>query len=251
MNEWNVNWPAPRWVKTFATTRQGGVSVGEFGSLNLGDHVHDNLQHVALNRQRVEQYIQVTPYYLRQVHGTQVVNLDLLNTTSVPEADAAFLTQQGRAAVVLTADCMPILFCHKKEKIVAVAHAGWRGLAKGVIGNTIKAMGVSANDLMVWIGPTIGQQYFEVGEEVRDAFVMHRQEAHKAFISSHAPHKWFADLVLLAKQQLSELGVNHIYGGEICNYTYADLFYSHRRDQGKTGRMGFYIWLDAESESVV
>lgn len=246
MNEWIVNWPAPRWVKTFSSTREGGVSVGQFDSLNLGDHVQDNPQHVLLNRQRVEQHIQVTPCYLRQVHDIHVVNLDQQDATLVPEGDAALLTQPGRAAVILTADCMPLLFCHRNEKIVAVAHAGWRGLAKGVIEATIKAMSVPTSELMVWIGPTIGQQNFEVGEEVKNAFVMLQQEAEHAFIPADKPGKWFADLVLLAKQQLYKQGVNYIYGGEICNYTHPELFYSHRRDQGKTGRMGHFIWLDTE-----
>ncbi|HQU05977.1 MAG: hypothetical protein B7X47_03040 [Ferrovum sp. 34-44-207] len=251
MNEFIVNWPAPQWVKTFTTVRQGGVSVGPWASLNLGDHVQDVPEHVAINRQRVEQYIKVKPHYLKQVHGTTVVRLDDRHDSAPPEADAAILSTPGKAAVVLTADCMPLLFCHATEKVVAVAHAGWRGLAQGVIEKTIQAMGVTTDQLLVWIGPTISQSNFEVGQEVRDVFMQHNRQAASAFKQTSKPGKWQANLVALAKQQLHQLGITAIYGGETCNYQQADLFYSHRRDVGLTGRMGYFIWIDDPMQSNV
>ncbi|MDE2422842.1 MAG: peptidoglycan editing factor PgeF [Betaproteobacteria bacterium] len=245
MNEYRVDWPAPNWVKTFATVRQGGVSEGPWSSLNLGDHVGDVLEHVTINRQRVEAHIQVTPIYLKQVHGTTVVNLDHPLPNLPIEADAAFTKSKGKAAVVLTADCMPIFFCHGKEKVVAVAHAGWRGLAQGIIRETIHALNVSVEEILVWLGPTISQPYFEVGDEVKSIFEQHHAMAKNAFLPGKVQNKWYADLTLLAKQQLQELGVTKVYGGDMCNYHHPNLFFSHRRDQGVTGRMGYYIWVDS------
>ena len=237
-----ANWPAPPWVRTLSTCRKGGVSVGEWASLNLGDRCGDNPAHVAENRRRVLSHINVLPRWLHQVHGNRIVGDHDLHR----EADASWTRQAGVACVILTADCMPLLFCHQHERIVAAAHAGWRGMAGGVIEATVNALSVDPSELLVWMGPTIGPESFEVGEEVRAAFLSHDPRAAQAFRPG-VQGKWWADLYQLARQRLDCLGISRIFGGDHCTVQEQERFFSHRRDHGRSGRMGNFIWLERDS----
>lgn len=242
-------WPAPANVRALQTTRDGGVSVGAYATFNLGDHVGDDPVAVARNRALLRGSLPAEPVWLKQVHGNIVADAD--RTEGVPDADAARARQPGKVCAVMTADCLPLLLCDEAGTVVAAAHAGWRGLAGGVVEATVKAMNVAPERLLVWLGPAIGPQAFEVGEEVRQAFMAHDPEAAKAFVPSHAlraqhsglsTQKWLADIYLLARQRLSHLGVERVYGGGLCTYTDAEHYYSYRRDQA-TGRMASLIWL--------
>jgi hypothetical protein len=244
------DWPAPANVRALQTTREGGVSTDAYATLNLGDHVGDDPVAVARNRALLCRTLPSDPAWLKQVHGNIVV--DAGRTVGVPDADASLSRQLGKVCAVLTADCLPLLLCDEAGTVVAAAHAGWRGLAGGVVEATVKAMSVAPERLLVWLGPAIGPAAFEVGEEVRQAFMAHDPEAAKAFVPSQAlrtqhsalsTQKWLADIYLLARQRLALLGVERVYGGGLCTYTDAERFYSYRRDQA-TGRMASLIWLD-------
>lgn len=259
MNDHGIipDWPAPANVRALQTTRDGGVSVGAYVSLNLGDHVGDDPVAVVRNRALLRAHLPSDPVWLRQVHGNIVADAD--RTVGVPDADAALARQPGKVCAVMTADCLPLLLCDEAGTVVAAAHAGWRGLAGGVVEATVKAMNVAPERLLVWLGPAIGQQAFEVGDEVRQAFMAHDPQAANAFVPATALHgqnsqpltplpspltnnKWLADIYLLARRRLSLLGVERVYGGGLCTYTDAERFYSYRRDQA-TGRMASLIWL--------
>ena len=245
MNEgfgFQADWPAPPWVRTLCTTRAGGVSTGAWSSLNLGDHCGDDPAHVAENRRRVTASFAAVPRWLRQVHGTVVAGDGV---AELPEADAAWTREAATACVVLTADCLPLLFCHRHEPLVAAAHAGWRGLAAGVIEATVEAMGADPTELLVWLGAAIGPGAFEVGAEVREAFLAGDPQAAVAFLPGN-PGKWWADLYVLARQRLARLGVHEVYGGGLCTAGDPRRFFSHRRDRGQTGRMGNFIWIAPE-----
>jgi YfiH family protein len=239
-----ADWPAPSWVRTLSTTRSGGVSEGCWESLNLGARCGDNPGHVLENRRRVVAAMGAAPRWLHQVHGTGVA----LQPTGMDEpaqeceADASVTREPDVASVVLTADCMPLLFCHRQERVVAAAHAGWRGMAAGVIEATIAAMAADPRDTLVWMGPAIGSSAFEVGDEVKAAFCRHDPSAAEAFRPG-VPGKWWADLYLLARQRLVRAGVPAIYGGGFCTFSDSRRFFSHRRDHGATGRMGSFIWM--------
>ncbi len=237
-------WPAPSWVRTLSTTRTGGVSQNGWESLNLGSRCGDDPAHVAENRRRVTEVLRATPCWLHQVHGTTVVEAgaDALER----QADASVSRGTGMACVVLTADCMPLLFCHQRERVVAAAHAGWRGMAAGVIEATVQAMGVDPAGILVWLGPTIGPQAFEVGDEVRAAFLVTDPAAAGAF-KPGMPGKWWADLYHLARLRLARLGVTQVHGGGFCTVGQPARFFSHRRDRGVTGRMGNFIWMVQDS----
>lgn len=237
-----ADWPAPPWVRTLCTTRKGGVSTGDWSSLNLGDHCGDDPAHVAENRRRVIAALHAQPRWLRQVHGTVVAEDGI---GGLPEADASWTRQAATACVVLTADCLPLLFCHRQERRVAAAHAGWRGLAAGVIEATVEALNADPAGLLVWLGPAIGPGAFEVGSEVREAFLAVDSQAGEAFRAGNAG-KWWADLYVLARQRLARLGVHEVYGGGLCTAGDAARFFSHRRDHGRTGRMGNFIWMAPE-----
>ena len=239
MNPIIPDWPAPARVKSLMTTREGGVSLASWASLNLGDHVGDDPAHVAANRARLRQTLPAEPGWLRQVHSARVVEL---GRESNPEADAAFTREPGQVCAVLTADCLPVLFCDRAGSVVAAAHAGWRGLADGVLEATVAAMRVVAPcDILAWMGAAIGPQAFEVGDEVKRIFVDRHPEAAAAFVP-HAPGKWLADIYRLARIRLAHAGVQAVYGGGRCTFSEADRFYSYRRD-GVTGRMASLIWL--------
>jgi len=239
------DWPAPANVRALQTTRVGGVSKETFSSFNLGDHVGDHPEWVSANRVLLTHGIAAHPVWLEQVHGTNVIDASayvLANET--PRADAAFSRKAGVACVVMTADCLPVFLCDDLGTVVAVAHAGWRGLLAGVLEETVAAMGVSGANLLAYLGPAIGPKAFEVGEEVRSAFVAHHEEGQTAFISS-VQGKWLADIYLLARQRLKRMGVQRVYGGTFCTFTEPGRFFSFRRD-GKTGRMASLIWLESD-----
>ncbi len=235
------DWPAPASVRSLQTTRHGGVSKGGYATLNLGDHVGDDPVAVAENRRRLAVRIAATPIWLDQVHGTAV--LDAGQSFSEPQsrvADAAFSRKPGVACVVMTADCLPVLLCNKSGTVVAAAHAGWRGLSAGILDNTVVAMACPGKELLAYLGPAIGPQVFEVGDEVRAVFVGADPLAKAAFI----PHgsKWLANIALLARQRLASLGVAEIFGGNCCSAQDVGRFFSYRRN-GVTGRMASVIWL--------
>jgi hypothetical protein len=234
------DWPAPARVKGLMTTRAGGVSQAPWAGLNLGDHVGDDPEHVAANRARLRQHLPAEPGWLKQVHSARVVEL---GREPNPEADAAFTRQPVQVCAVLTADCLPVLFCDRAGSVVAVAHAGWRGLAGGVLEATVAAMQVPPGEVLAWMGAAIGPQAFEVGDEVRQAFVAQHAAASGAFVPQPTPGKWLADIYRLARIRLEHAGVQAIYGGGRCTYQEAETFYSYRRD-GVTGRMASLIWLE-------
>ncbi|HSJ81051.1 MAG TPA: peptidoglycan editing factor PgeF [Thiobacillus sp.] len=233
------DWPAPARVKCLMTTRAGGVSQAPWDSLNLGDHVGDDPAHVAANRARLRRQLPAEPGWLRQVHSARVVEL---GREPNREADAALTRQPAQVCAILTADCLPVLLCDRAGSVVAAAHAGWRGLANGVLEATVAAMNVPPGEVLAWMGAAIGPQAFEVGDEVREAFIAQHAAASGAFVSQPAPGKWLADIYRLARIRLSHAGVKAVYGGGRCTFTEANRFYSYRRD-GVTGRMASLIWL--------
>lgn len=247
------DWPAPRGVGAFVTVRRGGVSAGPFGALdgsaaglNLGDHVGDAPQAVALNRARLQATLPAPVRWLRQVHGIVVHDADTFAAegADAPVADAAVATRTGVVLAVMTADCLPVLFADARGRMVGIAHAGWRGLAGGVLEATVDAMRAKLGEeatLLAWLGPAIGPRAFEVGDEVRAAFVARDPSAADAFSAGPAPGKWWADLYLLARLRLASRGVEDISGGGCCTVAEAELFYSHRRDR-RTGRMASLVW---------
>jgi len=234
------DWPAPPRVKSGMTTREGGVSAAPWSSLNLGGHVGDDPVHVAANRARLRQQLPAEPAWLKQVHSSRVVELE---RDPNREADAALTRQAGPVCAVLTADCLPVLFCDRAGTVVAAAHAGWRGLAGGVLEAAVAAMQVPPGEVLAWMGAAIGPQAFEVGDEVREAFASQHSEASAAFVPQPTPGKWLADIYHLARIRLEHAGVQAIYGGGRCTYQEAETFYSYRRD-GVTGRMAALIWLE-------
>ncbi|MDH0143059.1 peptidoglycan editing factor PgeF [Aquipseudomonas alcaligenes] len=232
------DWPAPASVRACVTTRAGGVSLAPFDSLNLGDHVEDAPLAVAANRQVLVDVLGCRPAWLQQVHSADVVEAD---SRCVPTADASWTATPGTACAVLTADCLPALFCDRAGTRVAAAHAGWRGLAGGVLENTVAALGIEPAELLVWLGPAIGPQSFEVGAEVREAFVAVHTEAQRAFVPSANAGKFMADLYALARIRLAASGVNAVYGGGLD--TFSDpRFFSYRR-AARTGRFASLVWI--------
>lgn len=235
-----ADWPAPANVKTLITTRNGGVSEGVFQSLNVGGHVGDRPEYVARNREIVQQQTGLPVAYLNQTHSSKVVNaVDALEQTI--DADAAVDTTGRAVCASMTADCLPVLFCDRAGTVVAAAHAGWRGLAGGVLQNTIAAMQVTPLEIMAYLGPAIGPEAFEVGQDVCDAFIARMPEAAEAF-ASIGEGKYLADIYALARLILQREGVSMIYGGTHCTVLERDTFFSYRRD-GQTGRMVSLIWL--------
>ena len=237
------DWPAPVNVRAITTTRHGGVSKPPYDSFNPATHVGDRHEDVTHNRQRLLTQLQLTnePCWLEQVHSSKVI--EACDSDNPIEADASFSRQPQQVCVVMTADCLPVLFCDRHGSIVAAAHAGWRGLAGGILEASIESMQVPTTDVMAWLGPAIGAQAYEVGTEVRDAFVQQTQQAESAFVATRAGH-WLMDMYQLARQRLQASGVKHIYGGDFCTYTDSERFYSFRRDD-VTGRMASLIWLQS------
>ena len=234
-------WPVARRVRALITTRAGGVSSGEFESLNLSARVGDDPQRVARNRALLRECLPAQPAWVKQVHGTVVI--DAAEATPESEADAMVTRAAGVVCAVLTADCLPVLVADRAGKTVGIAHAGWRGLAAGIIENVVRAMGVPASDLVAYLGPGIGPHRYEVGENVRQAFVRTSPEAEAAFESGQGG-KYHADLAKLARQRLSAAGIGEVHGANLC--TASDKrFFSFRRDR-VTGRMASLIWLEGD-----
>lgn len=247
------DWQLPPGVQALCTTRLGGVSLPPFDSLNLGDHVQDEPHHVTQNRDILKQKLQgARPVFLKQVHGSDVLNLEP-STPDGATADACITPTPYLACTIMVADCLPILFTDSKGAIVAAAHAGWRGLAHGVVENTVNTMclksGVLPSDILVWLGPCIGPNAFEVGSEVRQAFLQADETASSCF-KKHpdTQGKYFADLPMLARERLRRLGVLSIAGNDSsdawCTVQQASRFFSYRRD-GVTGRFAACIWRTA------
>lgn len=246
--EWIVpDWPAPAHVHALMTTRVGGVSGPPYDSFNLAAHVGDDPDAVHENRRRLREHLPAEPLWLTQVHGTAVAQAGDDATGVV--ADAAVARASGQVCAVLTADCLPVLLCDERGSVVAAAHAGWRGLVAGVLEETVRSMGVGPARIIAWLGPAIGPDAFEVGEEVRQAFIEHHPLAATAFRPAlpgtldKLPRKWLADLYALARLRLAEVGVERIHGGDACTWRDAARFYSYRRD-GRTGRMAALIWRE-------
>ncbi len=240
------DWPAPDNIVALTTTRSGGVSSAPFDSFNVAAHVADDLASVEANRQALLNHCQGLNQiqWLNQIHSATVVTA---GETVCPDADASMTHQSGLACAVMTADCLPLIICDKRGEQIAAAHAGWRGLAGGVIDNTIAKFTGQKSDLMVWLGPAISQANFEVGDEVRQQFLKafddnDQDEVSQAFQASvnRAGH-YFADLYQLARLRLKSLGVSNIYGGNLCSFADRQRFYSYRRD-GQTGRMVTLIY---------
>ena len=244
--DWIVpDWPAPGRVRAFVTTRSGGVSEGEHRSLNLGTKCGDEPARVAANREAVQRHLPAAPRWLAQVHGSAVADLDRADAPGHAAADAAVTSVAGRVAVVLTADCLPVFLCREDGSRVAVAHAGWRGLAAGVLENAAAAVGAPAVRVLAWLGPAIGPGAFEVGPEVREAFAAVHPESQAAF-APRGEGKYLADLYALARLRLAKAGVRDVHGGGHCTFTEADRFFSYRRARA-SGRLGAFIWIDPGS----
>lgn len=243
------DWSAlPANVGALSTTRRGGVSIAPYddgaggGGLNLGVHVGDAPDRVLRNRELLRQLLPGEPAWLTQVHGSHVLDAALAGDS--PEADASIATQAGVICAIQTADCLPVLFCDIEGGVVGAAHAGWRGLAGGVLENTLSRMrAAGAGEITAWMGPAIGPQCFEVGQDVVDAFVGRDPETVNAFkpVDGQA-RKYMADIYTLARKTLRNAGVEKVFGGGRCTVTEKDLFYSYRRDR-TTGRMASLIWL--------
>lgn len=237
-------WPAPAGVHALSTRRAGGVSRGDYANFNLARHVGDDAATVQANREQLrrEAGLPAEPLWLEQVHGTDVVEHPGQVTSDPPRADAAVAFEPGRVCVVMTADCLPVVFADVDGTRIGVAHAGWRGLVGGVLENTVDALGIAPGRLLAWLGPAIAQPAFEVGPEVRAAFVA-RDPGHEVAFQANAESRFQADLYLLARQVLQRAGVREIHGGGRCTFAESSDFFSFRRDGGRTGRMATLAWL--------
>ncbi|WP_434679673.1 peptidoglycan editing factor PgeF [Pseudomonas sp. R1-18] len=240
MTDWLIpDWPAPATIKSCVTTRSGGLSLAPFDSFNLGDHVDDRPEAVASNRLLLTSRLNVRPAWLRQVHGVAVAHAD---PSVVAEADASWTATPGIACTIMTADCLPALFCTRDGARVAAAHAGWRGLAAGVLEATADSLRTPPGQILVWLGPAIGQQSFEVGAEVRDTFISSHPETAQAFLPSLNAGRFMANIYMLARLRLAAHGVTAVYGGGLDTFT-DPRFYSYRRS-ARTGRFASLIWID-------
>lgn len=241
MNWIKPDWPLPAGVKAAVTLRTGGVSSAAYASLNPAAHVADQPEAVSANRVIIKQMLGLPaePVWLQQVHGTDVVRAD--QVVDVPEADASFTDRAGVVCAVLTADCLPVLFCGDDGRVLAAAHAGWRGLHAGVLDQTVNSM--ACRQISVFLGPAIGPDDFEVGDEVREAFVSRDSHNAAAFVRQTSG-TWLADIYQLARINLQALGIEQIYGGGWSTVAEPQRFYSYRRDGAATGRMASLIWRD-------
>jgi polyphenol oxidase len=245
-----LHWGAPKQIKTMITNRHGGFSQPPFDSLNLGSHVGDDPVVVQKNRDALKSLLPNEPIWLNQIHGTQVVDADDYGSGSgVPSADASVTTTPGRVLAIMTADCLPVLLASSDGKVVGAAHAGWRGLAAGVIEQTVALMRAKQSngekaqaEILAYLGPAIGPHAFEVGSEVRDIFMAQNPSSAACFEQLQEKGKYLADIYGLAALRLNALGIEHIEGGDECTLQNPDYF-SYRRDQ-KTGRMGSFIWIE-------
>lgn len=238
------DWPAPVRVRAAFTLRHGGVSCAPYESLNVGAHVGDVAAAVAENRRRMRTQLRLPeePAWIEQVHGNEVLNLDEAKPSASAVADAALTRRAGRVCAVQVADCLPVLFTDRDGSSIAAAHAGWRGLAAGVLEATVRKLAIEPESLICWLGPAIGPCHFEVGQEVRGAFIVHDPAAASAF-APNTRGRWQCDLAGLARQRLALLGVTAVFGANACTYCDARSFFSYRRD-GRCGRMAALIWRE-------
>lgn len=249
----SANFIVPEWdapsgarldrVRARVTTRRGGVGNDPYASFNLGDHVGDDPVAVATNRALLRRALPGEPLWLRQVHGSQCVVAEESRSGIVVEADACVSFRPGTVCAVLTADCLPVLFCDIRGTAVGAAHAGWRGLAAGVLEKSALALRRPAEEIMAWLGPAIGPTAFEVGDEVRAIFIASDAAAVSAFVP-HTAGKWLCNLHELARQRLFALGIRRIASADFCTFNDDERFFSYRRD-GATGRMASLIWLES------
>lgn len=239
-----ADWPAPSHIRAGTTLRHGGASALPYDSLNLGDHVGDSAQAMAANRAAVKTMLALPsdPAWLAQVHGTNVVDAGIQFAV---DADASVTTAAQAVCAVLTADCLPVLFCNRAGTCWGAAHAGWRGLVAGILEATIARLPARPDRLLAWLGPAIGPDAFEVGQDVHDAFCRHHPEDAAAFAACDRPGKYLADIYRLARARIEQAGVTAIYGGGLCTVSAPDRFYSYRRD-GATGRMASLVWRSGD-----
>jgi len=241
MKSWlKADWPAADFIKAGTTLRQGGVSEAPYASFNLATHVGDKFTAVKQNRMMLN--VPDSPQWLQQTHSTKAVLLP--NDEVTPEADAAYTSEKNIVCAVMTADCLPLLITNEQGSCVAAIHAGWRGLCDGIIEATIKKLATDPESLLVWLGPAIGPDVYEVGKEVYDAFTKDNHLAKQAFTSVSEQH-WLFDIYLAAKLRLNIAGIKQIYGGDHCTLTEKEKFFSYRRDK-VTGRMASMIWIEAD-----
>ncbi len=235
------NWPAPKKVRAFSSTRCGGFSTGRYQGLNLGQHVGDDSKTVGRNRDALTEHFGLpsAPVWLNQTHSTDILVLDA-PTEQVLNADGALTAQTGVVCSAMTADCLPVLISNRSGTQVAAVHAGWRGLANGIVENALSHF---SEDVMVWLGPAIGSAAFEVGDDVFAAFAAFDSGAEQAFSTTGKPGKWLANMSLLATRRLNQSGVSSVYDANLCTFSDPELFYSYRRD-GITGRQASFIWID-------
>ena len=241
MNWIKPDWPAPTNIHAAVTLRAGGISNGQFSSLNLADHVNDNPNHVKSNRETVGKLLKLPadPVWLQQVHGNHVIKAENIQPIVQAQADASYTNQPQTVCAVLTADCLPILLTDTKGSTIAAIHGGWKSLLAGVVANTVNAMGTI--DLIAWFGPAIGATCFEVGEDVHTLFTTKNSAFNDAFTAHN--EKFLLDIYQLATIELASLGIAQVFGGNYCTVTDSERFYSYRRD-GETGRMATLIWRD-------
>lgn len=240
-----ADWPVPENVRAFSTTRSHGFSLGTYAGLNLAQHVADDSLTVERNRNWLIEHFQLPspPVWLQQTHSnTVIVADDFQHCQQPPEADAAWTSSPGVVCAVLTADCLPVFFSSRQGDRVAVTHAGWRGVLNGIISASFAATNIHPEDCLVWLGPAIGAEAFEVGHDVYQAFV-DKNAAHVTAFRQKDEQHWLCDIYQLARIELRQLGIQSVYGGGLCTHTDASHFYSYRRDGAHTGRMASLIWL--------
>lgn len=235
------NWPAPNNVKAFCSTRDGGFSLPPYDGLNVGMHVGDDPATVAKNRDWLQQYCQMpsAPIWLNQTHSTRVIAVNQ-PCDDVLDADGIVTSTPHVVCSAMTADCLPVLITNTQGSQVAAVHAGWRGLAGGIVE---QALDKFSDDVVVWLGPAIGPEVFEVGDEVRQAFCDYDSDAQRAFLATSNDGKWLADIAQLARLRLAKIGVEQVVNSHLCTYQHDQQFYSYRRD-GVTGRQACFIWIE-------
>lgn len=244
------SWPLPAGVRSVITTRFGGASIAPYDGFNLGDHVGDNLEHVGFNRQQLSEFIGKDIFWLTQVHGTDIADD---STASIDkqglQADACFRTNPGAVCAVLTADCLPVLLCSQSTGHIAAVHAGWKGLAAGILSKIVAKFNEPTSSLVAYFGPAISQKKFEVGADLLDTFTASEGNGlvnhcvAKHFCPGNSPNKYYFDIYAFAKAELNALGLYQVYGGEYCTVGDNEMFYSYRRE-GITGRFASLIWKD-------
>jgi len=242
------DWPAPSQVRAIVTTRKGGYSVSPYDSFNLGEYTDDDVKAVRLNRRKLEAHIGIPNIrWIKQVHGVDVIDVYKSDSSNTLEADGCYTESVNQVCAIVTADCLPILICNREGSRVAALHAGWRGLANGIIETGLNRSGIPPEDALVWFGPSIGVEAYQVGEDLRQVFMSTGRYTDEAIYSnfvSSGDNKYMCNLIGLARAELATLGVKDVYGGNHCTYSEPGSFYSYRRD-GDTGRFASLVWIDS------